>query len=114
MATARASVISPRSATTARAGRTRPISADTVGGNSYLQVVSFDAHGADAYTLLAHSESDDPASPHFADSTRRYAERRWLRVPFDEHEIASDPQLQVTRLTMPAAPDRPRPAAAVR
>ncbi|WP_186024989.1 penicillin acylase family protein [Burkholderia gladioli] len=91
-----------------------PISADTVGGNSYLQVVSFDAHGADAYTLLAHSESDDPASPHFSDGTRRYAARRWLRVPFDEHEIAADPQLQVTRLTMPAEPDRSRPAATVR
>ncbi|MEX3629424.1 MAG: penicillin acylase family protein [Burkholderia sp.] len=88
-----------------------PVSADTVGGNSYLQVVSFDARGADAYTLLAHSESDDPASPHFADGTRRYAQRRWLRVPFDAREIAADPQLRVTRLSLPAAPDRPGPAA---
>lgn len=79
-----------------------PISADTIAGNSYLQVVTFGAHGAQAYTLLAHSESDDPASPHFADGTRRYAERRWLRVPFEAGEIAADPALTVTRLTMPA------------
>ncbi|WP_459625326.1 penicillin acylase family protein [Burkholderia sp. 3C] len=82
-----------------------PISADTIGGNSYLQVVTFGAQGAEAHTLLAHSESDDPASPHFADGTRRYAERRWLRMPFEAGEIAADPALTVTRLVMPAEGD---------
>jgi acyl-homoserine-lactone acylase len=84
-----------------RAGST--VTANQIAGNSYIQVVTFGSHGVDAATLLSHSESDDPASPHFSDGTRRYAAQRWLRVPFHEQEIASDPDLQVTRLTMPAA-----------
>ncbi|MCM2495832.1 penicillin acylase family protein [Burkholderia glumae] len=81
----------------------QPITADTLAGNSYLQVVTFDARGPEAHTLLAHSESDDPASPHYADGTRRYAARRWLRTPFEARAIAADPGLDVTRLTLPAA-----------
>lgn len=81
----------------------QPITADAMAGNSYLQVVTFDAHGPEAHTLLAHSESDDPASPHYADGTRRYAARRWLRTPFDERAIEADPALDVTRLMLPAA-----------
>ncbi|WP_083294497.1 penicillin acylase family protein [Burkholderia plantarii] len=81
----------------------QPITADAMAGNSYLQVVTFDAHGPEAHTLLAHSESDDPASPHYADGTRRYAARRWLRTPFDKTAIEADPGLGVTRLTLPAA-----------
>lgn len=58
-------------------------------GNSYMQVVSFPAGGVQAHTFLTFSLSDDPASPHFADYTRAYGAKQWLRVPFTESEITS-------------------------
>ncbi|MDO5087094.1 MAG: penicillin acylase family protein, partial [Comamonadaceae bacterium] len=60
-------------------------------GNTYLQVVSFTRTGVQAHTLLAHSQSDDPASPHHGDYTRAYARKEWLRVPFTESEITASP-----------------------
>lgn len=59
-------------------------------GNTYLQVVTFPAGGVQAHTLLTHSLSDDPASPHHGDSTQAYSAQQWLRVPFTEAEIAAD------------------------
>jgi acyl-homoserine-lactone acylase len=53
--------------------------------------------------LLASSESDDPASPHYADGTREYASKHWMRVPFSEEAIAHDPALVTQVLTAPAA-----------
>ncbi|WKB54626.1 penicillin acylase family protein [Eleftheria terrae] len=57
--------------------------------NSYLQVVAFTDAGVQPWTLLSHSQSDDPASPHHADASRRYSAGRWLRVPFTEAEITA-------------------------
>lgn len=61
-------------------------------GNSYMQIVTFSNDGVEPYTLLTFSQSDDPASRHFADYTQRYAEKQWLRVPFTESEIIADPE----------------------
>ncbi|SPB18267.1 putative aculeacin a acylase transmembrane protein [Caballeronia novacaledonica] len=68
-------------------------------GNSYVQVVGFDADGPHADTLLAHSESDDPASPHYRDGTRRYAVKAWSRFAFSEREIESSPGVMSSTLT---------------
>ncbi|WP_087725820.1 penicillin acylase family protein [Pandoraea sp. PE-S2T-3] len=53
--------------------------------NSYLQVVTFGANGGpvDARTLMAGSQSDDPASAHFADGTLRYSKQAWVARPLD-------------------------------
>ncbi|MDE1182634.1 penicillin acylase family protein [Paraburkholderia sp.] len=67
-------------------------------GDTYMQVVSFDKTGVDADTMLAHSQSDDPASPHFADATRAFARGAWLRFRFTEQEIGADPALAITTL----------------
>jgi acyl-homoserine-lactone acylase len=67
-------------------------------GDSYVQIVSFAGDDVIAKTLLAPSESDDPASPHYADATRDYAAKRWLTVPFSETSIERDPAL--TRRTL--------------
>jgi acyl-homoserine-lactone acylase len=73
-------------------------------GDSYLQVVSFGPGGVDADTMLAHSLSDDPASPHFADATREFARGEWQRFRFTEREIDADPARVTTTLEgMPAA-----------
>jgi len=56
-------------------------------GTSYIQVVGFDAKGPVADAILSYSQSTDPASPHHADQTRAYAEKRWARLPFTPAEI---------------------------
>ncbi|KMZ12753.1 Acyl-homoserine lactone acylase PvdQ, quorum-quenching [Candidatus Burkholderia humilis] len=60
-------------------------------GNSYVQIVTFGAAGVEADTMLSHSESDDPASPHSGDATRAFAAKRWQRFPFTDQAIDSDP-----------------------
>lgn len=83
-----------------------PPARETLQGNSYLQIVSFAGEDVDARTLLAPSESDDPASPHYADATRAYAAQRWLQVPFSDAAIERDPALTVRRLTSRDTPSR--------
>ncbi|WP_250470130.1 penicillin acylase family protein [Caballeronia sp. GAFFF2] len=65
-------------------------------GNSYMQVVRFGDDGPQADTLLAHSESDDPASPHYRDGTRRYARQAWSRFTFTAQEIEASPGVTKT------------------
>ncbi|MEZ5572835.1 MAG: penicillin acylase family protein [Halioglobus sp.] len=60
------------------------------GGNSYIQVVTWDDSDCPiADTILTHSQSTDPASPHYGDQTREYSAKRWVRFPFCEEDIAA-------------------------
>ncbi len=56
-------------------------------GTSYIQIVGFDDKGPVADAILSYSQSTNPASPHAADQTRAYAEKRWHRLPFHRDEI---------------------------
>ncbi|GAB5097370.1 hypothetical protein YK56LOC_30860 [Caballeronia sp. HLA56] len=67
-------------------------------GNSYVQVVGFGANGPQADTLLAHSESDNPASPRYRDGTKRYARKEWTRFAFTEQDIDKSPGVVETVL----------------
>ena len=66
-------------------------------GNSYLQVVGWDAKGTlHASGLLTYSQSDDPDSPHHADMTTLYSAGKWLQLPFTEAQInAAEPERQL-------------------
>ncbi|WP_310633577.1 penicillin acylase family protein [Paraburkholderia sp.] len=75
-------------------------------GDSYVQVVSFGAQGVNADTMLAHSLSDDPASPHYSDATRAFASGTWQRFRFTGREIEADPALSTTTLEAPPVPAR--------
>jgi acyl-homoserine-lactone acylase len=69
-------------------------------GNSWIQVVTWDEQGAvDARGLLTYSQSEEADSPHAADQTRLYARGEWLRLPFSEREIASDPHVRSVQLS---------------
>ena len=68
-------------------------------GNSYMQVISWNENGElDARALLTYSQSPEPDSEHYRDQTEMYAEGRWLRLPFSESDIESDPNLTELRL----------------
>jgi acyl-homoserine-lactone acylase len=58
-------------------------------GTSYIQIVGFDDAGPVADAILSYSQSTNPASPHAADQTRAYAEKRWHRLPWHTADIAS-------------------------
>jgi acyl-homoserine-lactone acylase len=58
------------------------------GGNSYIQTVTWDDTDCPiADTILTHSQSTDPASPHYGDQTELYAIKQWVRMPYCEAEI---------------------------
>ncbi|XRQ15947.1 penicillin acylase family protein [Actinomadura welshii] len=68
-------------------------------GSSYIQVVSFDGDGCpDARTLMTYSQSADPTSPHYADQTRLFSEKRWVTGRLCPGEISASPALEVIEL----------------
>lgn len=72
---------------------------NVVSGTSYLQVVAFNGQDApQAWTMLAYSQSTDPASPYFRKQTEQYASGEWAPFDFDQPD-ATGP---VVRLRMPA------------
>ncbi len=70
-------------------------------GTSFMLVLSFDDTGPRGKALLSYSQSNDPASPYFADQTPLFAEKQWRDVRFTEEEIAASPVLDVVELTGP-------------
>ncbi len=71
-------------------------------GSSFVQVVGFDGSPCpDARTILTYSQSPNERSPYFADQTRMYSGKRWVRTRYCERDILDDPALQVTRLGGP-------------
>lgn len=62
-------------------------------GNSYIQTVTWDQNDqpiADAF--VTYSQSTDPASPYFRDMTEAYSRKEWIRLPYQEADIAADTQ----------------------
>ena len=60
-------------------------------GNSYAQAVTWDATECPlADTILAHSQSANPQSPHHRDQTALYAAKQWVRFPFCEAQIVAE------------------------
>ena len=71
-----------------------------VHGNSYIQVISWDAAGdLDPRAMLTYSQSPEPDSPHYSDLTEIHAQGGWIRLPFTDAEIEADPNLRTLHLT---------------
>ncbi|MGW6553921.1 penicillin acylase family protein [Streptomyces sp. NPDC055051] len=65
-------------------------------GTSHVQAVGWDGGRCPvARTLLAYSQSSNPASPHLGDQTKRYAGERWVASRFCESDILRSPALRV-------------------
>jgi acyl-homoserine-lactone acylase len=68
-------------------------------GSTYMHVVSFDGTPCpDAVTLLTYSQSQDPTSPHHADQTRLYSDKRWVPGRFCLDDVLASPALERLRL----------------
>ncbi|MBD0708735.1 MULTISPECIES: penicillin acylase family protein [unclassified Streptomyces] len=65
-------------------------------GTSHVQAVGWDGGRCPvARTLLAYSQSSNPASPHYSDQTRLYGAERWVTSRFCEADILGSPALKV-------------------
>jgi acyl-homoserine-lactone acylase len=68
-------------------------------GSSFVQVVTWGRSPCpDAATILTYSESNNPLSPHYADQTRLFSGKRWVRDRFCRTDIRQSPRLQTTVL----------------
>jgi acyl-homoserine-lactone acylase len=55
--------------------------------SSWILAVEFAEEGPRTYGILTYSLSANPGSPHFADQTRLYSQKRWLELPFHHEDI---------------------------
>lgn len=63
-------------------------------GASFVMAVEFTDDGPVGRALLAYSQSTNPESPHYADQTKRFAEKEWTVMKFTEEDILADPELR--------------------
>lgn len=56
-------------------------------GSSYIQAVSFDAHGPVALGLLTYGQSSNPDSSRAFDQLPMFSAREWLPLPFDAADV---------------------------
>jgi acyl-homoserine-lactone acylase len=76
-----------------------------VHGSSYIMWVQFTDRGPVGRSVLASSQSDNPDSPHHADQTVLFSEKRSKPILFEEAAIRADPALRVQRICeAPRAP----------
>src|SRR5690606_26573352 len=69
--------------------------AEMLHGSSYVHAVSFDGGSCpDVRGFLAYSQSENPASPHYADQTAEFAAKRWITQRFCEADILASPGLR--------------------
>jgi len=59
-------------------------------GTSYLQIVSFEADGPVAWTLLPYGQSSSPGSPHAFDQLPAFSAKQWYIVPFKAADVAAE------------------------
>jgi len=65
---------------------------DVPHGSSFVMTVQFRKRGCpkDA-SILTYSQSTDPTSPHFADQTHAFSEKRWFPMRFCAKDLKADP-----------------------
>lgn len=56
------------------------------GGSSWLMILSFDSP-LKVFTIMPVGESEDPASPHFADQTEMFSRRELKPFPYTDEEV---------------------------
>jgi len=61
-------------------------------GNSFVMTMEFADDGPHCEAILTYSQSDDPASEHFADQSRVYAEGGFRPCRYEEADVAADTQ----------------------
>jgi acyl-homoserine-lactone acylase len=68
-------------------------------GSGYMHIVELDGTPCpDAVSLISYSQSVEASSPHHADQTALYSQKRWVTERFCEDDILDSPALEIVRL----------------
>lgn len=59
-------------------------------GSSLVMTTQLNPTGPASEGILTYSESTDPTSPWYANMTKLYSERRWVKLPYTATELARD------------------------
>ncbi len=70
-------------------------------GSSYIQTVTWDDGGPRVGAFLTYSNSTDAASPNYADQTFRFYLKDWIRLPFTNDEVTTDPNFSSIVISAP-------------
>jgi acyl-homoserine-lactone acylase len=70
-------------------------------GTSYIQTVTWDDGGPRVGAFLTYSNSSDAASPFYADQTLRFYLKDWIRLPFTNEEVTTDPNFTSIVISAP-------------
>ena len=70
-------------------------------GSSYIQTVTWDDAGPRVGAFLTYSNSTDAASPSYADQTYRFYLKDWIRLPFTNEEVTTDPNFSSIVISEP-------------
>jgi len=66
---------------------------DPFTGSSFVMTAAFDERGRPhGEAILTYSQSESPRSPHYADQTRLFSQKKWLPMRFTERSIRADPE----------------------
>ena len=66
---------------------------DPYTGSSFVMTAGFDAKGRPfGESVLSYSQSENPRSPHYADQTRLFSQRKFLPMRFTDKQIKADPE----------------------
>ncbi len=66
---------------------------DPYTGSSFVMTAGFDAKGRPfGESVLTYSQSENPRSPHYADQTRLFSQRKLLPMRFTDKQIKADPE----------------------
>lgn len=76
-------------------------------GSSYIMWMQFTEKGPVGRSVMTYSQSNNPASPHYADQTKLFSAKKSKPMLFDEAAIKADPNLKVTTLTVAVPPAVP-------
>lgn len=68
-------------------------------GSSYIMWVQFTEKGVVGRSVMTYSQSNNPASPNYADQTTLFSAKQSKPILFDEAAILADPNLKVTKVS---------------
>ena len=62
---------------------------DVTSGSSWIQATEFTSSGPVIRGILTYSESTNPNSPHYADQTKLFSQKKWITIPFNQQDVAA-------------------------
>ncbi|GMU07873.1 acylase [Corallococcus caeni] len=68
-------------------------------GSSFVMALQFTDAGPNANAVLTYSQSGDPKSPHYADQTLLFSQKKWRPILFTDAQIAGDANLAETTVS---------------